>query len=88
MKDDRYQYQTRFVKCCRWLRWKPLYSVIAVWAILRWLLTSRQVPFWHRPGCFAYVKFIWKLYLGMAATGMRHVYTIEEIVRRMVSEVR
>lgn len=40
MKDNRYQFQSRWVKCARWLRYRPLGLIVFGWWIARWAMAG------------------------------------------------
>lgn len=44
MADRRYQFQSRPVQVYRWLRFKPLYFLLGLFACAKWLLLSRTLP--------------------------------------------
>lgn len=83
MTDDRYQNQTRVVKFCRWLRWKPFYCVLGCWAIVRWAARGcpkfAEEPDWPMTR-WEHMGMIWRLSTSEADMKMRHYYTLEEVL--------
>jgi len=65
---DRYQHQRWYVKAYRWLRWRPLYAVLALRAMAR----SKEDR-----------AFMWRIYAGLADVKMKHYYTLEEARERI-----
>lgn len=76
-QTNRYQYQSKFIKSLRWLKWKPLYSLIAIWYILWWL--CKGASFYWFPNRGSFLKHIWCCYQSLASMKMQHYYTIDEV---------
>lgn len=84
--DNRYQFQPRYIKVYRWLRWRPYWALRATWVILRWVLSGARLYVKEPPWCmtrWSYVKFIWGIHRSLAECSMRHLYTMEEVMQRV-----
>jgi len=82
--DDRYQYQTRLIRACRWLRWYPAYCLFACYLIVKWFVTYySQVPtserYWFTSR-IEYARHIWRLVTSAAHLKMKFYYTMEEVI--------
>jgi hypothetical protein len=77
-KDNRYQNRNILVKAYRWLRYKPLYALLAVYNIIKYGLKLKT-----EDSCFTsrrnYAGFIWDCYMGAAEMKMQYYYTCEEV---------
>jgi hypothetical protein len=89
--DDRYQYQSRLVRACRWLRWKPLYWILASYVVIKWLIIWQgKIPaddcewFSNRS---EYVKILWRTVNSVADMKMKHCFTFDEILIRCKAKV-
>lgn len=88
--DDRYQHQTQLVKAYRWLRWKPLYFVIAFLHVARWFIHGmRPMTLPADESCPEFIysrldtcKCIWALGTSTAEVKMKHYYSIDETLER------
>jgi len=69
--DSRYQFQKWYVKCYRWLRWKPWYAMLALY-------------FWFFGKYLGYPRYslsrYWSISMGLADLDMKHYYTLEETI--------
>ncbi len=84
--ENRYQCQPFYIKVCRWLRWKPITILKAVWRVIWWYTCGGVVPkedkdwFSNR---WDYVKMIWRISMSDASYKMKHYYTMEEVMAEL-----
>lgn len=89
--QDRYQFQTRWKKLCRWLRHRPVGTLAAAGSILAWLATGARVPeetfegtdkpVWKNRR--AVLRFLWNSRQSIADVKMGRWSTIEECMQRL-----
>lgn len=88
MTDDRYQYQTRFVKACRWLRWRPWFAFLGAWRLIRWAAAGAH-PIGLEPDDdfsgwqetrLETATTIWQVTRAEADIKMCHYFTCEEVL--------
>lgn len=91
MKDDRYQNQTYWVKCYRWWRYKPIYTVVAYFNVLRYIVSGMPKHQHIFPDGYVWretrwesIKTIFVVSASMADIKMRHLYDWDEIKREFV----
>ena len=87
--DDRYQFQNRFIKVCRWLRWKPWYALKSLWAMFMWNWNGARIPDFERRWFrtkWSYPKHIWTLSMSLADIKMKHMWTLEEVINDVRSK--
>lgn len=66
---DRYQFQPWHIKAMRWIIWKPLYALLAIY----WIVRGCRTQF---PDCdISY----WEIALSCADNRMGHYWTHEEM---------
>ncbi len=87
---NRYQHQPWVIRFARWLHWRPWYMILAVWFIVRWLLTGATITadeqewFANRR---AYAWHIWTVHRGLAEIKMRHYWTLDESIEELTERM-
>lgn len=86
MKDSRFQFQPWYVKAWRWLRWKSLFTLLAIICIARWLATGAK-PLVVDSGLYCHrfsrrwtLRHIVSLHRGRADARMGNYVTSEELI--------
>lgn len=84
--DDRYQNQPWYIRAFRWWRYMPPAYLRVVWKILLWswrdsiLWDEYDNTWWKR------ASLIYDLEMGGADCHMRHVYSMDEVRERLLSD--
>jgi len=81
--DDRYQFQPLYVRAYRWLRWKPMYCIVALVSIIRWLAGGAKVDDGISLDRFEVIGNIWTCKMSSACFRMGHWYTTEEVFKEL-----
>lgn len=78
---NRYQFKPWYIKVYRWLRWKPLYSFMAICQITKWLLTgAKPDEYFSRAGT---AELIWTVHQARAEMKMLFFHTHDEVRERL-----
>ena len=69
--DDRYQFQSFFVRCKRWLRWMPYYYFLGV---KQWIKNTT-----YKKDPYVSPRDMFSIYKGLAHCKMKYYWTSEEV---------
>ena len=95
--DDRYQFQTRFVKICRWLRWMPYWYAWGLVNICQYWAFDRTIPNVTTEDGYTFpmyrsrwdaTKSIMTLHKSMAQGKMKHYWSLQEVIADLHSQER
>lgn len=84
--DDRYQNQSRLVRCYRWLRYKPYGFVRNIAICAYWAIFSRVPIFGDRPAFWSDLKLLWEINCSWADIEMNWMYSLDEVYDELEEE--
>jgi hypothetical protein len=82
----RYKYCSKPVKCYRWLRYKPLFAIVASYHIICWLATRAKTNDFM-PLRMDMLKMIWQCSMSMADIQMRNYLTLQELISELKDRI-